>query len=98
MVSNATNRIARDVPAADQVAGLVNTNNRGTRRVLEAVVPLLNDGARVVVMSSSFGSLRELDPRLHARFDVAAMALKDLDAVMDDYTRAVQEGRAAAEG
>jgi NAD(P)-dependent dehydrogenase (short-subunit alcohol dehydrogenase family) len=77
---------------------MFNTNNRGTRRVLDAFGPLLNDGARLVVMASSFGSLRELDPRLHPRFDVATMSLDDLDAVTDDYVRAVEEGRAAEEG
>jgi NAD(P)-dependent dehydrogenase (short-subunit alcohol dehydrogenase family) len=98
VISNATSRIARDVPFADQVAVMFNTNNRGTRRVLDAFGPLLNDGARLVVMASSFGSLRELDPRLHPRFDVATMSLDDLDAVTDDYVRAVEEGRAAEEG
>jgi carbonyl reductase 1 len=32
--------------------------------------PLLNDGARLIVVASSFGTLESLDPRLHQLFDI----------------------------
>jgi len=61
-------------------------------------VPLLNDGARFIVVASSFSTLASLDPRLHPRFDVGRMSLADVDKVMDGYVEAVETGRAAAEG
>jgi NAD(P)-dependent dehydrogenase (short-subunit alcohol dehydrogenase family) len=66
--------------------------------MIRAFVPLLNDGARFIVVASSFGTLASLDPRLHQRFDVDQMSLTDVGRVMDDYVNAVETGRAAAEG
>jgi NAD(P)-dependent dehydrogenase (short-subunit alcohol dehydrogenase family) len=60
--------------------------------------PLLNDGARFIVVASSFGTLASLDPRLHQLFDIGGMSLTDLANVMDDYVAAVETGRAATRG
>ncbi len=78
----------------------VDTNNGGTDRMIRAFGPLLNDGARFIVVASSFGTLASLDPRLHERFDVdrSSLSLADVAKVMDDYVDAVETGRAAAEG
>jgi carbonyl reductase 1 len=80
------------------VRGFVDTNNRGTTRLLRALVPLLRPGGRYLVVASSFGTLRELDPSLHARFDGPTLTLDDIDATMAAYTDAVEQGRDAAEG
>jgi carbonyl reductase 1 len=98
VISNAAARISPQVPAGQQVRAFVDTNNHGTVRMIKAFVPLLNDGARFVVVASSFGTLASLDPRLHPRFDVAHMSLAGVGQVMDDYVDAVEAGRAAAEG
>lgn len=98
VISNAAARISPEVPSEQQARTFVDTNNHGTLRMIRAFRPLLNDGARFVVVASSFGTLASLDPRLHPRFDVAHMTLADLATVMDDYVDAVETGRAAAEG
>ncbi len=98
VIQNAAARITKDVPQADQVAAFVDTNNHGTLRVIEAFVPLLRDGARFVVVASSFGSLRNLDTRLHARFDAEGLSLEGVEDAMDEYVAAVRAGAAASAG
>jgi NAD(P)-dependent dehydrogenase (short-subunit alcohol dehydrogenase family) len=98
VISNAAARISREVPNQQQVRAFVDTNNHGTVRMIKEFRPLLNDGARFIVVASSFGTLSSLDPRLHPRFDVSHMSLTDVEQVMDDYVDAVETGRAAAEG
>ena len=98
VISNAAARISPEVPGEQQVRTFVDTNNHGTVRMIRAFAPLLNDGARFVVVASSFGTLASLDPRLRPRFDVGQMSLTDVGQVMDGYVVAVETGRAAAEG
>jgi carbonyl reductase 1 len=98
VISNAAARISREVPSEQQVRAFVDTNNHGTVRMIRAFVPLLNDGARFIVVASSFGTLASLDPRLHQLFDIGCMSLTDLANVMDDYVAAAEAGRAATRG
>lgn len=98
VISNAAQRISKDVPAPDQVATFVNTNNHGTRRMIGAFVPLLRDNARFIVVASSFGSLRNLDARLHPKFDGLDLTLDAVEQAMDEYVEAVRSGGAAAAG
>ncbi len=98
VISNAAARISPEVPSEQQVRTFIDTNNHGTIRMIKAFRPLLNDGARFIVVASSFGTLASLDRRLHPRFDVGHMSLTDVAKVMDDYVDAVETGRAAAEG
>lgn len=98
VVQNAAARITKEVPQADQVAGFVDTNNHGTLRVIESFMPLLRDNARFIVVASSFGSLRNLDPRLHARFDAPDLTLEGVERSMDEYVAAVRSGTAKEEG
>jgi NAD(P)-dependent dehydrogenase (short-subunit alcohol dehydrogenase family) len=97
VLSNAAARITKDVPPAAQVGTFINTNNHGTYRMLRAFGPLLRDGGRFVVVASLFGSLRNLDPRLHHHFDIASRSLEDIERVMDDYAALVGRGEAAAQ-
>ena len=98
VIQNAAARITKEVPQADQVAGFVDTNNHGTLRVLQSFVPLLRDNARLIVVASSFGSLRNLDTRLHARFDAPGLTLESIERSMDDYVTAVRDGTAKEAG
>jgi carbonyl reductase 1 len=98
VISNAAARISPDTTMAQQVRTFVDTNNRGTTRLLRGLVPLLRPGSRYLVVASSFGTLRELDPSLHDRFDSPALTLDDVDATMDAYADAVEQSRDAAEG
>lgn len=98
VIAGASAPVLPGVRHRDQVRRLVEVNNHGARRVIQRFVPLLNDGARFVVVADRFGSLRHLPGRLRPRFDVDRMSLDDLAAVMDGYVDAVEAGRAAAEG
>lgn len=98
VIQNAAARITRDTPQADQVVGFVDTNNHGTLRIIEAFVPLLRDNARLIVVASSFGSLRHLDPRLHARFDSPELTLHDIERAVDEFAMATRAGTAREAG
>ncbi len=98
VIQNAAARITRDTPQADQVVGFVDTNNHGTLRIIEAFVPLLRDNARFIVVASSFGSLRHLDPRLHARFDSPGLTLHDIERAVDEFAMATRAGTAREAG
>ncbi len=96
VISNAAARISRDRPQAEQVDQFVNTNNHGTFRMIRAFGPLLRDHARFLIIASAFGSLRNLSPSLHSKFDVTARSLEDIEHLMDDYARFVKAGQAKA--
>lgn len=98
VIQNAAARISPGRSNADQVAEFVDTNNHGTTRVIEAFRPLLNDGARFLVVASSFGSLRNLPHGLHGLFDTERITLGEVDEVMAEYVRLVESGRAAEAG
>ena len=98
VIQNAAARITRDAPQADQVAGFVETNNHGTLRVIEAFVPLLRDNARFIVVASSFGSLRNLAPCLHSKFDAPGLTLQDVERAMDEFAVATRDGTAGQKG
>ncbi|WP_344447612.1 SDR family NAD(P)-dependent oxidoreductase, partial [Kitasatospora nipponensis] len=84
VISNAAARITPDRPQAEQVGEFVDTNNHGTYRMIKAFVPLLNDGARFVVVASSFGSVRNLPSKLHDRFDERKVTLEEIEQSMDE--------------
>lgn len=98
VISNAAARITPDRPQAEQVAAFVDTNNLGTTRMIRAFAPLLAPGGRFLVVASAFGSLRNLPPQLHDRFDDGTLSLDDLDAHMLAYADAVESDHAADEG
>jgi carbonyl reductase 1 len=96
--SNAAARLTPATPWAELVGPFVDTNNLGTTRMLRAFAPILRPGGRLLVVASSFGSLRELPAELHGRFDTDAMSLEDVDATLLAWRDAVLEGRASEEG
>ncbi|WP_331766831.1 SDR family NAD(P)-dependent oxidoreductase [Embleya sp. NBC_00896] len=98
LIAGAASRIELGVRNQDQVRAFVDANNHGTHRLIDAFAPLLDDGARFVLVTGVLGGLRHIPHRLRPRFDVEHATLDDLAAVMDDYVRAVEDGRAAAEG
>lgn len=96
--SNAAARLTPRTPWAELVGPFVETNNLGTTRMLRSFDPILRPGGRMLVVASSFGSLRELPSHLHGRFDTDAMTLDDVDATMLAWRDSVLDGRAATEG
>jgi carbonyl reductase 1 len=95
--SNAAARMSPDREPIDQIDALIETNNLGTDRMLRAFAPVLRPGGRLIVVASSFGSLRHLDPALRPRFD-DARSLEDVEDVLAEWRAAVHDGRARAEG
>jgi carbonyl reductase 1 len=95
--SNAAARISPDQAPADAIDAFVETNNLGTTRMLRAFTPVLRSGGRMIIVASSFGTLRNLDPAVRPRFE-QARTLDDVDAVVGDWRAAVHEGRAEGEG
>lgn len=93
VISNAAARLAKGVSQATQVRTFIDTNNHGTYRVITNFAPLLRDGGRFLVVASGFGSLRNLSPVLHPRFDVACCSLEEIEQVMDRYVELVEAGR-----
>jgi carbonyl reductase 1 len=98
LLQNAAYAALPGIPGAVQARTMMHTNNHGTARLLEAMRPLLRDGARVLVVASGFGTLTQLPPHLQALFDTERMTLGQLGAVMDAYVQAVERGTAQAEG
>jgi NAD(P)-dependent dehydrogenase (short-subunit alcohol dehydrogenase family) len=98
VISNAAARISPDLPMADQVATFVDTNNHGTQRVINAFRPLLKNGARFIVVASSFGVLHHLPVELRHHFDESCLTPEGLLKLMDRYVGLVESGEAATAG
>lgn len=96
--SNAAARLTPGTSWAELVGPFVDTNNLGTTRMLRAFDPILRPGGRLLIVASSFGSLRSLPGPLHERFDTDAMSLDDVDATMLAWRDSVVEGRVGDEG
>lgn len=96
--SNAYMRVMPEDALSEVVESYVDTNNLGTTRMLRAFDPILRAGGRLLVVASTLGSLRELAPHLHGRFDTDVMTLEEVDATMLAWRDAVVAGRAAEEG
>ncbi|MCE6997545.1 SDR family NAD(P)-dependent oxidoreductase [Saccharothrix sp. S26] len=96
VLSNAAARLAPDVPWTEQVGPFVDTNNLGTSHVLRAFTPLLRPGGALLVVASSFGTLRHLPRHLHEHF--AARSLDEVDATILAWRDAVLDGTASRRG
>ena len=92
VIQNGAYAAVPDRPGREQVRLMIATNNVGTHRVLQAFAPLLRPHARVLVVASGFGTLKSLDPRLHAGFDIDTIGWPDLERLLDGYVRAVEAG------
>lgn len=98
VASNAAGRISKERPQAEQARAFIETNNHGSKRVLDHLMPLLNPGARYAIVASSFGRLSNLPSQLHARFDTDRLSLDDIEATMDSYVDAMENGSTSAAG
>jgi carbonyl reductase 1 len=98
VISNAAARISPSLSQAEQVALFVNTNNHGVFRMIREFGPMLRDQARFLVVASAFGSLRNLSPGLHGKFDITTRSLEDIERLMDEYVHLVETDQAEAHG
>jgi NAD(P)-dependent dehydrogenase (short-subunit alcohol dehydrogenase family) len=87
-----------DVAARDDARPMMETNNHGARRMIDAFRPLLRDGARLVLVASGFGTLASLPEPLHARFLDPMPDVEGVERIMSDYVAAAEAGTDATEG
>jgi NAD(P)-dependent dehydrogenase (short-subunit alcohol dehydrogenase family) len=74
-------------------AETIDTNYFGVRRVVEATLPLLRPGARLVLVSSGMGQRELLAPALRARLDLDRLTRDELSALMRQFVADVEAGR-----
>jgi NAD(P)-dependent dehydrogenase (short-subunit alcohol dehydrogenase family) len=96
--SNATARMSPDADPADEVDAVAETSNLATTRILRAFAPRLRPGGRLVVVASALGTLDKLGDGAGPFAAVAEQDLDAVDALVEDWRRAVQAGRAEADG
>jgi NAD(P)-dependent dehydrogenase (short-subunit alcohol dehydrogenase family) len=91
--NNAVMRVGPDDDPRAIVDAYTEVNNFGTTRVLRAFAPLLRANGRLIVVASSFGTLRYLAPALHDRFD-GLSTLDEVDKQVGAWRDAVRDGSA----
>ncbi|MEV4798483.1 SDR family NAD(P)-dependent oxidoreductase [Nonomuraea sp. NPDC049421] len=92
------NAVMRVGPGDDPAAVIdeyTEVNNFGTTRLLRAFLPLLRDGGRLLVVASSLGTLHQLAPVLHGRFD-GLSSLDEVDEQVAAWRDAIKDGSAKA--
>jgi carbonyl reductase 1 len=89
---------AHDAPPERDARPMIEANNHGALRFLQAFAPVLRPNARLVVIASGFGLLKNLPEHLRARFDTHANTPDAIDRTMDDYVAAAEAQRLDAEG
>lgn len=97
VISNAIGPLTPDLPQADQADTFVAVANGGTHAVLRAFGPVLRPGGRLIVVASSFGTLDNLDAKLHSRF-ADGRSLDQIEAAIDGWLAAIHAGTAQDEG
>ncbi|APA99285.1 SDR family NAD(P)-dependent oxidoreductase [Nocardia seriolae] len=93
VIGNAYRRVGPDDDPREIIGEYAEVNNFGTTRLLRAFAPILRDDARLLVVASSLGTLHQLAPVLHNRFDAVA-SLDELDAQVAAWRDAVADGSA----
>lgn len=87
-----------DIPAAAQARPMIEANNHGTLRFLNAFAPIMRENGRLVIVASGFGVLASLPEKLRPQFDTNVRSASEIDAAMDDYVAAAERGNASVEG
>ncbi|EFJ18794.1 hypothetical protein SELMODRAFT_111807 [Selaginella moellendorffii] len=87
------------VPDLEQAKYVVETNYYGTKRVIEAMVPLLKPGARIVNVSSKVGDFSYLKNEWNAKLeDIATLTPSSIDEMIQEFFRAVEAKEIKARG
>jgi carbonyl reductase 1 len=86
--------IAMDGFNTDVVKQTLATNYYGTLEATQSILPLIRDGGRLVNVSSMAGKLNKYSPQLRDAFIAASKSgVDDCTSLMQDFTKAVQEGK-----
>ena len=76
----------------------VGINFLGALHVTEALLPVINDGASIVLVASRMGELHAYAPEIRARFAAPDLTRDELVALVDEFLDAVAGGRQEEEG
>lgn len=90
--------VALDGFDARVVQETLDVNFFGAMRVTDALLPLITEHGRIVMVSSGMGELSCVSPALRARFEAADLTREELVALMRSFERDVREGRHAGQG
>ncbi|HEY1701734.1 MAG TPA: SDR family NAD(P)-dependent oxidoreductase [Trebonia sp.] len=90
---NAVMRVGPDDDPRAIIDEYAEVNNFGTTRLLRALAPLLRDQGRLIIVASSLGTLHQLAPVLHDRFD-GLTSLDEVDKQVAAWRDAVRDGSA----
>lgn len=80
------------------VRGTLGVNFFGALHVTQALLPLVQDGGNVVMVSSGMGELSAYSPALRARFADESLTVDGLIALVDEFAHEVGQGRHSAQG
>jgi carbonyl reductase 1 len=83
---------------ADVARRTLDANFFGPMRVTDALLPLLHDGARIVMVSSGLGTLSHVRPPLRDRLEDPALTREALVAAMQSFVDGVAAGTHARGG
>jgi NAD(P)-dependent dehydrogenase (short-subunit alcohol dehydrogenase family) len=73
-------------------------NYRGAARVTDALLPLMRDDSRIVLVSSGMGEISGVSKALGARFMDPKLERAGLDALVDEFVSSVEAGKHEKEG
>ncbi|QFU91237.1 SDR family NAD(P)-dependent oxidoreductase [Amycolatopsis sp. YIM 10] len=90
---NAVMRVGPEDDPREIIDPYTQVNNFGTTRLLRAFAPLVRDNGRLIVVASSLGTLHQLAPVLHRRFDDLS-TLDQVDKQVVAWRDAVADGSA----
>ncbi|HEX2677253.1 MAG TPA: SDR family NAD(P)-dependent oxidoreductase [Polyangiales bacterium] len=82
----------------DVVRGTLGVNFFGALHVTQALLPLVQDGGNIVMVSSGMGELSAYSSALRARFADESLTVEGLVALVDEFAHEVGQGRHAAQG
>ncbi len=85
-------------PARDDARPMIAANSHGTLRVLEAFLPLLRPGGRLVIVASGLGTLDRLPGHLQPLFDADRLDPAAVNRNADGYVAQVEAGEDLAAG
>jgi carbonyl reductase 1 len=80
------------------VRGTLGVNFFGALHVTQALLPLVQDGGNIVMVSSGMGELSAYSPELKARFLAQTLTLAELLSLVDEFAAEVAAGQHEAHG
>ena len=76
----------------------IETNYFGSRDVTDALLPLIPNGGRVVMVSSGLGELSYMGRALRPQFEEPSLTRSALDALVSSYLASLEAGEAKGAG